>query len=70
MLKSLSWILESRTTKEDQGLNVHVHLELVHLVTPLGHLGLQVPGLLLLLANLHGESSGHRLCHGLQILLP
>ena len=70
MSKSLSWIPERRTAKEDQGLTVHVRLELVRLVTPLGHLSLQVLGLLLALANLHGESSGHRLCRGLQILLP
>ena len=37
---------------------------------PLGHLGLQVLGLLLALADLHGESSGHCLYRGLQILLP
>ena len=70
MSKSLSWILEKRTTKEDQGLTVHVHLELARLVMPLGHLGLQVSGLLLELADLHGKSRGHRLCHDLWILLP
>ena len=40
------------------------------LVTPLGHLHLQVLGLLLALANLHGEFGSHCLCHNLQILLP
>ena len=63
MLKSLMWILERRTTKEDQELTVHIHLEIARLVTTLGHLGLQVLGLLLALADLHGESGGHRLYH-------
>ena len=70
MSKSLLWILERRTAKEDQGLTVHVHLEHACLITPLGHLGLQVLGQLLALADLHSESSGHRLCHDIQILLP
>ena len=61
MSKSLPWILERRTAKEDQGLTVHVCLELARLVTISGHLSIQVPGLLLALADLHGESSGHRL---------
>ena len=61
MSKSLSWILEKRTTKEDQGLTIHVHLELACLIMPSGHLGLHVPGLLLVLADLRGESSGHAL---------
>ena len=65
MSKSLPWIIGRRTTKEDQGLTVHVHLELARLVMPLGHLGLQVLGLFLSLADLHGESGGHRLYHGL-----
>ena len=65
MSKSLSWILEKRTTKEDQGLTIHVHLELACLIMPSGHLGLQVLGLFLSLADLHGESGGHRLYHGL-----
>ena len=52
MSKSLSWILGRRTTKEDQGLTVHVQLELARLAMPPGHLILQVLGLLLELANL------------------
>ena len=70
MSKNLPWILGRRTAKEDQGLIVHIPLELACLVMPPGHLSLQVLGLLLALANLHSESSGHRLCHDLQILLP
>ena len=70
MSKSVPWILERRTTKEDQGLTVHVRLDLARLITLPGHLSLQVLGLLLALADLHGESGGHRLYHGLQILLP
>ena len=65
MSKSPLWILERRTTKEDQGLTIHILLELARLITPLGHLGLQVLGLFLSLADLHGESGGHRLYHGL-----
>ena len=52
MSKSLPWILGRRTTKEDQGLTVHVRLELERRVMPSGHLVLQVLGLLLELANL------------------
>ena len=65
MSKSLPWILERRTVKKDQGLTVHVRLELVRLVTSPGHLGLQILGLLLALADLHGESGSHRLYRGL-----
>ena len=70
MSKSLPWIIERRTTKEDQGLTVHVRMELARLVTPPGHLSLQVLGLLLALADHRGEFGDHRLYHGLQILLP
>ena len=69
MSKSLPWILERLTAKEDQGLTILVRLELVCLITPLGHLRLQVLGLLLVLADLHSESSGYRLYRSLQILL-
>ena len=65
MSKTLLWILERRTSKEDQGLTIHVRLELARLIMPPGHLGLQVLGLLLALADHHDESSGHRLYLGL-----
>ena len=65
MSKSQPWILERGTAKEDQELTVHVRLELARLVMPPSHLGLQVLGLLLALANLHDKSGSHCLCHDL-----
>ena len=59
-----------KDSKGRPGLTVHVLLEHAHLVTPPGHLGLQVLGLLLALADHRGEFGDHRLYHGLQILLP
>jgi len=56
MSKSLPWILGRRIAKEDQGLTVHICLELVCLIILLGHLGLQVSGLLPALADLCDES--------------
>ena len=57
-----------KDNKANQRITVHVRLELVRLVTPPGHLSLQVLDLLLALTDLRGESGDHHFCCNLQVL--
>ena len=61
MSKRLTTDSREKDNKGNRRLTVHVCPKPAHLITLLGHLGLQVSYLFLALTDLHGEPGGHTL---------